>query len=364
VTAAIVSAATFLVTAENDLLPRQSLDPVHFSTVWLYVAGCLALLIVVALTVLWIRRRSLLDLWLMVVMWAYLIEIYLISFPDPVRYSIGWYAGRVFGLVSGSLVLFVLLYEITMLYAQLLRAVLAQRREREARLMTGDAVAATIAHEVKQPLSGMVTNADAGLRWLDRPMPDLDEAKAAFKQIAADGHRAGAVIGSIRAIFRRDAWSRTSLDINDLIGEALVLLRGDLQKHRILVQTKADAQLPQVVGDRIQLQQVLLNLITNAIESMADEDGPRILSVKCEVQAGGVIVSVADTGAGIGAQDVGRIFNPLFTTKSGGMGMGLSICRSIIEAHDGRLVVAPNTPRGAVFQFVLGAGAPASAAAS
>jgi signal transduction histidine kinase len=319
VTAAVVSAATFLVTAGNDLLPRQSLDPVHFSTVWLSVAGGLALLIVVALIVLWIRRRSLLDLWLMVVMCAYLIEIYLISFPDPVRYSIGWYAGRVFGLVSGSLVLFVLLYEITMLYAQLLRAVLAQRREREARLMTGDAVAATIAHEVRQPLSGMITNAGAGLRWLDRPMPDLDEAKAAFKQIAADGHRAGAVIGSIRAIFRRDAWSRTSLDINDLIGEALVLLRGDLQKHRILVQTKADAQLPQVVGDRIQLQQVFLNLITNAIESMADEDGPRILSVKCEVQAGGVMVSVADTGAGIGAQDVGRIFNPLFTTKSGGM---------------------------------------------
>src|SRR5205809_6964548 len=111
VTAAVVCAATFLVTAGNDLLPRQSLDPVHFSTVWLYVAGYLALLIVVALIVLWIRRRSILDLWLMVVMSAYLIEIYLISFPEPVRYSIGWYAGRVFGLVSGSLVLFVLLYE-------------------------------------------------------------------------------------------------------------------------------------------------------------------------------------------------------------------------------------------------------------
>lgn len=364
VTAAVVCAATFLVTAGNDLLPRESLDPIQFSTIWLYVAGCLALLILVALIVLWIRRRSVLDLWLMVVMCAYLIEIYLISFPVPVRYSIGWYAGRVFGLVSGSLVLFVLLYEITMLYAQLLRAVFAERREREARLMTGDAVAATIAHEVKQPLSGMVTNADAGLRWLDRPTPDLDEAKAAFKKIAADGHRAGAVIGSIRAIFKQDARSRTSLDINDLIGEAFVLLRGDLQKHRILVQTEANAQLPQVAGDRIQLQQVLLNLITNAIESMADEDGPRILSVKCEAQDGGVMVSVADTGAGIGAQDVGRIFNPLFTTKSGGMGMGLSICRSIIEAHDGRLLVAPNAPRGSVFQFILRAGTAASAAAS
>ena len=122
-----------------------------------------------------------LDLWLMVVMCAYVVEI---SFP---RYSIGWYAGRAFGLVSGCLVLFVLLYEITMLYGQLVRAVLAQRREREARLMTGDAVAATIAHEIKQPLSAMITNADAGLRWIDRPVPDLDEARAAFKEIAEIG---------------------------------------------------------------------------------------------------------------------------------------------------------------------------------
>src|ERR1700686_3111407 len=118
-----------------------------------------------------------LVLWLMVVTCAYVIEICLISFPVPARYTIGWYAGRVCGFLSGSLLLFVLLYEITTLYARLVRAVLAQRREREARLMTGDAVSASIAHEVRQPLSGMITNADAGLRWLDRSTPDLDEAK-------------------------------------------------------------------------------------------------------------------------------------------------------------------------------------------
>src|SRR6266404_3930896 len=363
-TAGLVCVAAFLAAAENALLPRLMLDAVRLSALWFYAAAGAALVSALALSVLWVRRRSILDLWLMVVMCAYVIEICLISFPVPARFSVGWYAGRVYGLLSGSLVLFVLLYEITILYAQLLRAVLAQRREREARLMTGDAVAATIAHEVKQPLSGMITNADAGLRWLDRSMPDLDEAKAALKQIVADGHRAGAVIGSIRAIFKKDTRNRTSLDINDLIGEALALTRGDLQRHRILVQAEPNAQLPQVRGDRIQLQQVLLNLITNAIESMADEDGPRILSVKCEVQDGGVMVSVADTGTGIGSQELERIFNPLFTTKSGGMGMGLSICRSIIEAHDGRLLVAPNAPRGAVFQFILAAGTAASAAAS
>jgi signal transduction histidine kinase len=353
-TAAVVCVATFLVTAYDPLLPRLMLDTINLSALWYYAAGSMALLIVLALIVLWVRWRSVLDLWLMVVMCAYVIEICLISFPVPARFSVGWYAGRVFGLLSGSLVLFVLLYEITMLYAQLLRAVLAQRREREARLMTGDAVTATIAHEVKQPLSGMITSADAGLRWLDRSMPDLDEAKAAFKQIVADGHRAGAVIGSIRAMFKKDAQNRASLDINDLIGEALALTRGDLQRHRILVQAEPNAQVPQVRGDRIQLQQVLLNLITNAIDSMAAKDGARVLSVRSEVHdGGGVIVSVADTGTGIGSQDVERIFNPLFTTKSGGMGMGLSICRSIIEAHDGRLWVAPNKPEGAVFQFML-----------
>jgi signal transduction histidine kinase len=364
-TAAVVCAATFLVTAGDALLPRISVDPVHFSTLWVYIAGCLALLSVLALILLWIRRRSVLDLWLMVVMCAYVIEITLIAFPIPARFSFGWYSGRVFGLLSGSLLLFVLLYEITILYAQLLRAVLAQRRERAARLMTGDAVAATIAHEVRQPLSGMITNADAGLRWLDRSMPDLDEAKAAFKQIVADGHRAGAVIGSIRAIFKKDVRNRTSLDINDLIGEALALTRGDLQRHRILVQPEPNAQLPQVRGDRIQLQQVLLNLITNAIDSMAAKDGARVLCVRSEVDdGGGVIVSVADTGTGIGSQDLERIFNPLFTTKSSGMGMGLSICRSIIEAHDGRLWVVPNKPEGAVFQFMLVADGAASAGAS
>jgi signal transduction histidine kinase len=364
-TAVVVCAAAFLVIAGDALLPPIMLDPVRFSTLWLYIAGCLALWIGLALVVLWVRRRSVLDLWLMVVMCAYVIELYMSAFPVPARFSVGWYAGRVFGLLSGSLLLFVLPYEITTLYARLLRALLAERREREARLMTGDAVAATIAQEIKQPLSGMITYADAALRWLDRAMPDLDEAKAALKQIVADGHRAGAMIGSIRVSFKNDVPNRTPLDVNGLIEGTLALVRGNLQKHRILVQAEPNAQAPQVIGDRIQLQQVLLNLITNAIESMAAKDEPRVLCVKSDVHAGGgVKVSVADTGTGISSHDIDRIFDPLFTTKCGSMGMGLSICRSIIEAHDGRIWVAPNKPQGAIFQFVLLADGATSADAS
>ncbi|MEA3118295.1 MAG: hypothetical protein QOI13_1565 [Paraburkholderia sp.] len=351
--AVVVCSATLFVTAQEARLPPLLLDALRLSDLWFYVAGFAALLNLVALLVLWVRRRSLLDLWLMVVMWASIIEVCFISFPVPVRFSIGWYAGRICAVFSDSLVLFVLLYEITKLYAQLLRAVFAQRREREARLLTGDAVTATIAHEVKQPLSGMVTNADAGLRWLDRPSPDLDEAKAAFKQIVADGRRAAAVIERVRAIFKKSDPNKAAFDINGLIGETLAFARGDLMNHRILVRAELNDNLPQVIADRIQLRQVLVNLIANAIDSMAAAEEPRILCVKSEVHPDGVKVSVTDTGTGIGSHDMVRIFDPLFSTKSGGMGMGLSICRSIIEAHNGRIWVVSNDPRGAAIEFVL-----------
>ena len=185
-------------------------------------AAPIAALCTLALVVLWFRRRSILDLFLMVVLCAYLIEIPPHYYPVTGRFSTGWYAVRVTSLLSSSIVLVVLLYEITALYGALLGAVLRQRREREARLMTGDAVAASIAHEVKQPLTAMITSADAGFRFLDRSTPNLDRAKEAFKRIATDGHRAGVVVESIRANFKTDDRTRTSLDVNELIEEALI----------------------------------------------------------------------------------------------------------------------------------------------
>ena len=357
-------AVTILCMKGEAVLPRIMLDRARFVAEWPLVVGApIALLCATALVVLWLRRRSILDLFLMVVLCAYLIEIPPHYYPFPARFSTGWYAVRVTSLISSSIVLVVLLYEITALYGGLLSAVLRQRREREARLMTGDAVAASIAHEVRQPLTAMVTTADAGLRFLDRSAPNLDKAKEAFRRIVADGHRAGDVIGSIRANFRTDVRDRTTFDLNELIDEALALGRGDLQRHRIAVQTEANRQLPEVTGNRVQLQQVLLNLIMNAIDAMAAKDEPRILSVKSEVhESDRVIVSVADTGTGVRSQDADRIFNPLFTSKPDGMGMGLSICRAIIEAHEGQLWFAPNNPRGAVFQFTLRANHAAPAA--
>jgi signal transduction histidine kinase len=354
-TVAVVLVAAFVCIAGNALLPTIINDRFHFDATWIYYAGGpIASLYIFALILLWFQRHTVLGLWLMVVSSVHLVGVPLAFYPPPSRFSVGWYTVVILNLIANSLVLVVLLVEISRLYARVLLAVRAQHREREARLVTGDAVSAMIAHEVKQPLSAMITRAETSLRRLNRSMPDLDKAKEDIKQIAVDGYRAGVVIDSIRANFKKDARIRTSVDVNGLIAETVDLVRSDLQKHRILLRSESLVGLPQVAADRSQLQQVLLNLITNAIDSMAAEDGARILCVRSAFHnKSEIVVSVADTGRGLSSQDSERVFNPLFTTKSGGMGMGLSICRSIIEAHDGRIWVASNSPKGAVFQFAL-----------
>jgi signal transduction histidine kinase len=360
-TAALAAAGAYLCIIDEAVLPPIMLDRTRFNEEWPYLVGApIGSLCIFALVVLWLRRRSILDLWLMVVMCLYLIEIPLSYYPVPTRFSVGWYAVRVIGFMSSSIVLTVLLYEITTLYGRLLGALLAQRRERQARLMTGNAVAATISHEITQPLTAIVASADAGFRFLDRPTPNLDRAKEAFKRIADDGHRAGAVVESIRADFRADVRTRALLDLNELIREAIALERHDLQKHRIEVGVQASAPLPEVRGNRVQLQQVLVNLISNAIDAMAVTHEERVLSIKSELCEGdAVMISVADSGTGIRTQDIDRIFTPLYSTKSHGMGMGLSICRAIVEAHHGRLWMTPNTPTGTVFRFTVQCGGPA-----
>lgn len=363
-TAAGATVVAFLCINVDTILPPIMLDRSRFVPEWPWVVGApIVVLCSIALVALWLRRRSILDLFLMVVLCAYIVEIPPHYFPFPARFSTGWYAVRVTSLVSSSIVLVVLLHEITALYGGLLDAVLRQRREREARLMTGDAVAASIAHEVRQPLTAMVTTADAGLRFLDRPLPDLDKARESFRHIVADGHRAGDVIRSIRANFRSDVRDRVTFDLNELIADALALEHGELQEHRVVVRNEAEMQLPPVHGNRVQLQQVLLNLIVNAIDAMAKGE-PRVLGIRSELHENDRIkVSVSDTGVGIRRQDADRVFNPLFTNKPDGMGMGLSICRAIVEAHDGALWFAPNEPQGTVFQFTLRThGAPAVAA--
>lgn len=368
-TVALVVGLSWFVTQYHELLPVTFVD-VHPLSLFRRIIGGLVVLALggTAFYLLWARRGSLLDEWLIVALSALLIETTLASVLSGDRFTVSWYAGRFYQLVTATVVMVVLLAELTKLYGGLARsnaslqqerlllerAVQAQRREREARLGTGDAVAAAIAHEIKQPLATMITRSDSSFRWLDRSLPDLEKAKVALKHITAEGQRATAIIDSIRANFRSDDPVRISLDVNDLIRNSIALAQDDLQNNRIRVNAELNPQNPRVFGDRIQLQQVLLNLITNAIDAMVAKEGTRILCITSVVRPDGdVEVSVEDTGTGISPQDIGRVFNPLFTTKSDGMGMGLSICRSIVEAHNGRLWAAPNTPEGAVFRFAI-----------
>jgi C4-dicarboxylate-specific signal transduction histidine kinase len=224
-----------------------------------------------------------------------------------------------------------------------------------ARLTTMGELAASIAHEINQPLAAVVTNADACLCWLNRDEPDLDEARQAIARIAKDGKRAGDVIRCLRALARKTGPDLARLDINDTIREVLALTRNERQRHMVELRTDLFPRDRPIFGDRVQLQQVMLNLIMNGIESMSSvTDRPRVLVISSElVEADSVLVAVEDTGMGLDQASADRIFNPFFTTKPNGMGMGLSICRSIIEAHGGRFWASPRAPHGAAFRFTV-----------
>jgi len=226
---------------------------------------------------------------------------------------------------------------------------------RVSRQTTMGAMTASIAHEINQPLSAIVLNGNAALRFLSRPEPDLQGVRAGLMNIVEDGHRASQVIASIRAMFGKDGGERTELDLNDLVRQVLAIAHGELESHLVSLQIDLFHRLPQILGDRVPLQQVFLNLIMNAIEAMAAvSNRPRVLSASSEIHgADHVLIKLQDSGAGIDANDMGRIFDAFFTTKSNGMGMGLAICRSIVEAHGGRLSASPAIPHGSIFHVVL-----------
>jgi PAS domain S-box-containing protein len=243
----------------------------------------------------------------------------------------------------------------------------SERRYREAqmalahanRVTTMGQLTASIAHEVNQPIAAAVTNAYAALRWLGGHPPDLEEVRQSLDAIIKDGNRAGDVIGRIRGLIKNVPPRRDRLDINEAILEVIEVTRNELLRNGISLQTKLAKNLPLIRGDRIALQQVILNLIMNAVEAMSEiSNGPReasrdLLISAAEDESSGVLVAVQDSGPGLSRENLERLFDPFYTTKPGGMGMGLSICRSIIEAHEGRLWASANEPRGAVFQFTL-----------
>jgi len=243
------------------------------------------------------------------------------------------------------------------------------------RVLTVGEMTASIAHEISQPLAAIVTNGTAGLRWLGGDSPDLEQTSQAIRRMIRDGKRASEVVSRMRALFKKAPAVQEPLEINEVIREVLTLTQNELQRNVVLLRTQLASDLPPVIGDRIQLQQVILNLILNAIQAIgAVTDGPRELELisekaclsergsKTENNRGNdlarakcaeVLITVRDSGLGFDPRNIDRLFNAFYTTKPQGLGMGLSISRSIIEAHAGRLWANVNAPRGAVFQFAL-----------
>ena len=223
---------------------------------------------------------------------------------------------------------------------------------RVSRITSLGALTASIAHEINQPIASVLINASAGLRWLGSDPPDLQEVREALERVRRDGARAGDVIGRIRALARKDPVKVDELDLNEAIREVIALTRGEIAHSRVTLSTHL-AEVAPIRGDRVQLQQVILNLILNAIEAMGDNEPRDLLIETREKDGANILVSVSDSGPGLDPATVDRLFEPFYTTKKGGMGIGLSLCRSIIEAHEGRIWARQNAARGSTFQFTL-----------
>jgi signal transduction histidine kinase len=310
----------------------------------------------VVLLLLFLRRRTVLDLWLIVILLAWWPNFILPVFVTVIRYTLGWYISRVLALVSSSTLLFVLLAETAELYGRLANTILLLRRERTDRLMSVEAATSAMAHEIRQPLTGISMMSSAALRWLGRvePSPELEKVRGCLNSIEGASDRAEQILKSIRSMFKQSP-NRTMFDINDVIIEVLSLIQHDLQVNGISVRTELGYNLPQINADRTQMQQMIFNLVKNGIDAMrgVPPDERHLVIFTGFDGKSMVSCSVQDSGIGIDPKDRDKVFNSFFTTKSTGTGLGLSICRTIVESHGGSLRLAKSGPKGSSFEVSL-----------
>lgn len=349
----LVCALTWLATAGATLLPPIILDQRRISPIVVYPISLAILISLAALLLLLRRRRSLLDLWLMVVALVAILELAFSGLIPTVRFSAGFYAGRVFSLLTASIVLVVMLAETTRLYMRLARSNAMLRREKDNKLMNLEAMASSIVHEVRQPLAGIAASGGATLRFLNRSPPDLQNAEAAVSRMVDATHRANEVLEGVRGLFAKGEPQKAPVDVNDLIAEVIRVLQPELDSHKVETRLALDSALPPVAGHRGQLQEVMINLVNNALEAMASADGLRVLTISTEPTAHGAAIAVEDTGPGVSPEKAEGIFDAFVSTKSNGMGLGLAICRMIVERHEGELSFSAANPRGAIFRVVL-----------
>ena len=354
-TIVLVCALTWIATSKNSLMPTIFIDGVKMNAVPHLVGGLLlAFLTAIALALLWFKRRTVLDLWLLVMCCAWLVEVTINAFLSG-RFNLGWYASRIYDLTGTIFVLLVLLSETTTLYARLAQSMMRQRREHQNRVRTMDSVTASIAHEVNQPLTSIVTRGEAAMLWLEREPPKLDDARKSIAVVISEANRAAKVIQSIRGMFKEGDKEKSSFNLNHIIEAGVAHLADEFRIHGVSIEVELQNNLPNVTGNPIQLRQVILNLMMNALDAMSTTAGrTKVLRVRSGFQEpNGVLALIEELGVGIAPGNIEHIFEPFFTTKSNGMGMGLWICRSAVEAHGGRLSVTPARPHGSVFQIVL-----------
>lgn len=315
-----------------------------------------ALTAAAAIAVARLRPFSVLDMWLLVTLAAFLVEIVLLGFlADGVRFSFGWWAGRAFGLAAVAIVALALLVETATLTARSVTTLMAEVQARRARESTLEALGAAIAHELNQPLAAIVTSAEAAGRWLDRPEPDLARTRQRLAAIANDGARAGRVLDGLRRSFGRRAPRDGSVGVGALLTSVAALVREVAAAAGVRVVVDAGAAGSAVVrGDADQLRQALLNIAANAIEAMAPTTAaPRALRMDARADAGSVVLSVADTGPGLPQALIDEAFEPFRSGKPQGMGLGLMITRTIVEAHGGRITASNRPDGGALFEITL-----------
>ncbi|MFC5755648.1 sensor histidine kinase [Rhizobium sp. GCM10022189] len=345
IVALIVCSLTWLTTGGVALLPDIMIDAEHRR--WAVDAPVIIPIEIAALVLVWKRRESVLDLWLLVVLCAWLIASLLVS-STTYRFSFVWYESRFYGLLASSFVLLGLLTEMTTLYGRLAVSLLTRRHERETRLMQVDATLAVVSHEINQPLAAIAMNGSAGLHELAKEKPDQDVLSEILKDIARDGHRAGGIIDGIRGMFNRDGQAMEELDLNQLVNDTLVFVSRDLHERGIAIELLLHPQPAILRGNRTQLQQVLLNLMSNAMEAIESSPGRlRQLRIVTGRSGNDIMLKVEDSGPGIDPDVSDMIFEPFVTTKAKGTGLGLSICRTIVERHGGRIQAMRNDYGGA-----------------
>jgi signal transduction histidine kinase len=352
---ALVCLLTWIATAMESLLPILFTDATTFSALTTYLTGTDFLLSTFAFALLRKRGRSILDLWLSVTVCVFLVELVINTAFISSRFTVGWYFSHLFAALVPTIVMIVMLAETFALNARLMRATMMLRRERCNKLANLEAVVGSIAHEVRQPLASIAVRGTAARHYLERTPPALDKACNCVGAIVDASMRASEIFENIRALFSNANEERQSINVNQLIAEALDFLREEINVYGIETSVQQAPHLPSIMAHRGQLREVILNLMQNAIDAMKALSGRRrILGITTDRHGNeAIVILVEDTGQGIEPDKIKSIFDPFFSTKAKGMGLGLAISKSIVERHHGELSVSSEIDGGARFQLIL-----------